>query len=245
MKFRNAIFIFLGIVSFSLVLFLYPQTWIVLWVKYKFNSKIQPKLFITPESQKNINRSVIPYSTDVEVVRVHNLVFKFIESDNPEIEKLKDNWFRIDFGTGGLLIMGDMPSALKNLKENKIFFFEDSINNVDTNYYFLGAILNANPSEFNFSMSDPYSKFVLLNLKIATVPETIVQGYYLDQKYFKGYQMGDPNLGDEIVFIHIFDKEDNWYQLIFKAFPSKEIDSFLSRIEKFSNENLKNSKPNM
>lgn len=226
------------LLAFSILLafaaYAFPSFWIVPWVKTKFDQENYYGLYLSfgaPKTVSFVGGQGTPQASDFQPLRVHNMEFLFPNSEEIKIEKIKDDvdWYRVSIGSRSLLIMGEMPSTVKSLGEEGSVLSVSNNNVVDTNREFVREMLTTTPNDFHLSMDDPLTRFALLNLKVSAVPRKAKQGFIL-RGGIDGYQAGDPSDGDRIVFVHIVDDRDTWYQLIFSGFTSKQIDDRLALI---------------
>ncbi len=70
----------------------------------------------------------------------------------------------------------------------------------------------------------------LLPLKVLLSSIKTNKGYWLESNNFKGIQIGDPDIGDEHIVVHIYPSNDQHYELLVGGFSQEEMNSFLSTL---------------
>jgi hypothetical protein len=181
---------------------------------------------------------MLPGSRELEV---DHFILKFSEEDIKEIKNLsKENFsplYLISYNDNKSLIVSpgvpepDVFIQSSGINDYGIVEYDWFIekNNIATKRELITYILNSTPDELS-SFDDPLtvvSKLIAINLKLALIPEDAVYGYVISGNNYMGFYYGN----SKTAFIHLFDEEDNSYQLRFNSFNKNEIDCVLKHIQ--------------
>ncbi len=70
----------------------------------------------------------------------------------------------------------------------------------------------------------------LLPLKVLLSSIKTNKGYWLESNNFKGIQIGDPDIGDKNIVVHIYPPNDHHYEILMGGLSQQEMNSFLSTL---------------
>lgn len=236
---KNLFIVLLTLVAVVFITYeYYPQVWLVPWWRHEFAK--HAGLSVVPAEHRSIDAKTCSNPTpgsNLTSLRIGNIELKLPIEDRRAIEDHGNSLYRVRFDNSKVLaIFGSMPTAedasIPLPGSKKIDHWSTMLRQrgITSNYNFISTILSTTPNDLSFFQGVRSLLFnvSLLNLKTPKVPRDAHAGYSLIiNDSVRGFQMGD---GNDRVFVHIIDRSDRWYQLIFHLFTRKEMDCLLAAV---------------
>lgn len=229
------------ILLIGLVIDRYPLLERVLSTRIEYSRKNTPELYLTPNSELILSSVSCPMPLRSRELEVDRFILKFSEDDIKQIKNLsKEDFFPlylISYNDNKSLIVSpgvpdpDVFIQSSGINDNGIVEYDWFIekNNITTKRELITFILYSTPDELSI-FDDPLtiiSKIIAVNFKLTLIPDDAVSSHIIYGDDYMGFYYGNARTA----FIHVFDEEDNSYQLRFNSFNKNEIDCVLKQIK--------------
>ena len=236
------IFLIILIAAVTVVLYFFPQLWLVPMLKLRFSPYKNPSVYALP-----ISREVIASTVDLtgfDSVSYFGINFRSPWRNMRE-KNLSSNSVLLEFGNGNTVFLfsnKDQPTMLeallgddpKNAEQIRSMFGQEAIK---TNYALQKLMLNTTPDDISIyqSRKEVVAKSILLILKPIAVPwptqvEPKIYNFITARK-IKGFQYGDP--WDGKVIIDFYNENDESGSMLINGseITQNDIDFILATLE--------------
>ena len=231
-----------GIAVYALYQY-YPQIWLIPWMSWEFNEFENSQLYAIPSEHKEAGATICREAPSMheETLKImsHNLEFSIPSGKQKSFIDYGNGWYGISYEDERFILVAGLQPTLIEWRSIQPDQETGRANYIDrhklnSKEQLVQWSLNTSPNQLSFfgNIDDLYSKIIALNIKRILVPRSAHGAYSLRvDDEFNGFQMGNPGVGDEQVYVHLFDKQGDHYLLVFRSFLPLQLDCILSSVK--------------
>lgn len=217
----------------------YPLIELVISTRNTYGRELTPGMYTVPDKHKSIelNRDTAANKGPFEEIKLDGITLAYPKEGLLDNKYYGAGWHRIAYSDGKVVAIIPGVPDLKIFKAQtdqatrKKYGWFLEIDGIKTRRDLVAKILRVTPEDLSFfdHPLNTMAKSISLSLKRIMVPSYAHISYWITiNNGIQGFQVGLPSDKENLVFIHLFDKNDKHHQLICYNFTEDELSRLLS-----------------